>query len=70
MAHEIQRAGKLFLTGEGSSRIFPAKNLIYERLRLGVPLAVFTDGARQAHEYRPATTSPCSGPATAARPRR
>lgn len=52
VAHEIQRAGKLFLTGEGSSRIFPAKNLIYERLRAGVPLAVFTDGARQAHEYR------------------
>lgn len=48
----IRQCGKLFLTGEGSSRIFPAKNLIYDRLRLGAPLAVFTDGARQAHEYR------------------
>ncbi len=48
----VQQCGKLFLTGEGSSRIFPAKNLIYDRLRLGVPLSVFTDGARQAHEYR------------------
>jgi len=52
VAKEIERVGKLFLTGEGSSRIFPAKNLIYERLRRGTPLTVFTDGARQAHEYR------------------
>ena len=50
-AEEIGRSGKLFLTGEGSSRIFPAKNLMYEVLRLGIPLSVFTDGARQAHEY-------------------
>ena len=46
-----RETGKLFLTGEGSSRIFPAKNMIYEVLRLGVPLTVFTEGARQAHEY-------------------
>jgi glucosamine--fructose-6-phosphate aminotransferase (isomerizing) len=51
-AAQIRRVGKLFLTGEGSSRIFPAKNLIYEVLRRGLPLSVFTDGARQAHEYR------------------
>ncbi len=51
-AAAIQQCSRLFLTGEGSSRIFPAKNLIYERLRLGVPLTVFTDGARQAHEYQ------------------
>ncbi len=47
----IWDTGKLFLTGEGSSRIFPAKNLICEVLRLGVPLSVSTEGARQAHEY-------------------
>ncbi len=47
----IAETGKLFLTGEGSSRIFPAKNLICEILRLGVPLAAATEGARQAHEY-------------------
>src|SRR5271166_6614999 len=47
----IRETGKLFLTGEGSSRIFPAKNLIAEILRLGVPVAAATDGARQAHEY-------------------
>ena len=47
----VRKAGKLFLTGEGSSRIFPAKNLIAEILRLGVPVAAATEGARQAHEY-------------------
>jgi len=51
-AEQIGRSGKLFLTGEGSSRIFPAKNLMYEVLRHGLPLSVFTDGARQAHEYQ------------------
>jgi glucosamine--fructose-6-phosphate aminotransferase (isomerizing) len=50
-AEAVIRAGKLFLTGEGSSRIFPAKNAIYEALRMGAPLQISTDGARQAHEY-------------------
>ncbi len=50
-AAAIRQAGRLFLTGEGSSRIFPAKNFMYEALKLGAPLAVATDGARQAHEY-------------------
>jgi glucosamine--fructose-6-phosphate aminotransferase (isomerizing) len=50
-AEIIRQTGKLFLTGEGSSRIFPAKNLMYEVLRQGAPLTVFTDGSRQAHEY-------------------
>jgi glucosamine--fructose-6-phosphate aminotransferase (isomerizing) len=50
-AQAVRQCGRLFLTGEGSSRIFPAKNLIYDRLRLAAPLTVFTDGARQAHEY-------------------
>ena len=50
-AAAIRQTGRLFLTGEGSSRIFPAKNLISEILRLGVPVAAATEGARQAHEY-------------------
>jgi len=50
-AGAIRETGRLFLTGEGSSRIFPAKNLISEILRLGVPVAAATEGARQAHEY-------------------
>jgi glucosamine--fructose-6-phosphate aminotransferase (isomerizing) len=50
-ADVVRQTGKLFLTGEGSSRIFPAKNLIYESAKMGIPLALLTDGARQAHEY-------------------
>ncbi len=50
-AREIRQTGRLFLTGEGSSRIFPAKNALYEIQRMGLGLAAFTDGARQAHEY-------------------
>ena len=34
----IGEIGRLFLTGEGSSRIFPAKNAICEVLRLGAPV--------------------------------
>lgn len=50
-AEIIRRTGKLFLTGEGSSRIFPAKNLMYEILRRNIRLTTFSDGARQAQEY-------------------
>lgn len=34
--HAIKSTGKLFLTGEGSSRIFPAKNAIYSALAGGL----------------------------------
>ncbi len=37
----IQKAGKLFLTGEGSSRIFPAKNAIYSAMTQGTSLNSF-----------------------------
>ena len=47
----IASAGKLFLTGEGSSRIFPAKNAIYSALANGGDLCVVTEGGRQAAEY-------------------
>ena len=47
----IRRTGKLFLTGEGSSRIFPAKNFMAQVLEAGLPLTVASDGARQAHQY-------------------
>jgi glutamine---fructose-6-phosphate transaminase (isomerizing) len=50
-AGEIHSIGRLFLTGEGSSRIFPAKNLMYDAMRLGSTWSIATDGARQAHEY-------------------
>jgi len=51
LAETVRQTGKLFLTGEGSSRIFPAKNMMVEAMRAGAPLTVFTEGARQAHEY-------------------
>jgi glutamine---fructose-6-phosphate transaminase (isomerizing) len=43
---------KCLLTGEGSSRIFPAKNLMYQQMACtGSKFSIMTDGARQAHEY-------------------
>ncbi|MFW5656131.1 MAG: SIS domain-containing protein [Bacteroidota bacterium] len=42
----------LFITGEGSSRIIPAKHVIYENLLLGSPLQILTEGATQALEYK------------------
>lgn len=47
----IKSTSKLFLTGEGSSRIFPAKNAIYSSLRAGQDINLATDGGRQAAEY-------------------
>ena len=41
---------RLFLTGEGSSRIFPAKNAIRVAMQAGLS-GVHTDGARQAAGY-------------------
>jgi glucosamine--fructose-6-phosphate aminotransferase (isomerizing) len=51
ISQKIQTAGKLFLTGEGSSRIFPAKNVIRKALTLGLDLAIATDGSRQSAQY-------------------
>lgn len=51
VARKVQSAGRLFLTGEGSSRIFPAKNAIRKSLRWGMDLCISTDGSRQAAQY-------------------
>ena len=51
LADKIKSAGKLLLTGEGSSRIFPAKNAIRKALTWGLDLGVFTDGSRQCAQY-------------------
>lgn len=42
----------IFLTGEGSSRIFPAKNAIYLSMKSGGLIPVFTEGSTQALEYQ------------------
>ena len=48
---QLAQVGRLLLTGEGSSRIFPAKNAIAAARRLNWPITLHTDGARQAQEY-------------------
>lgn len=50
-AGPVREAGRLFLTGEGSSRAFPARRAIYDALRRADPLCIATDGATQALEY-------------------
>ena len=51
VADKIKSVGRLLLTGEGSSRIFPAKNAIRKSLRWGLDLNIFTDGSRQSAQY-------------------
>ena len=51
IAGTIKSVGRLLLTGEGSSRIFPAKNTIRKALTLGLNLFVLTEGSRQASQY-------------------
>jgi len=47
----IKQTGRVFFTGEGSSRIFPAKNAMAQALRSGLNVCLATDGGRQAGEY-------------------
>jgi len=51
IAGEIQSVGRLLLTGEGSSRIFPAKNAIRKALNWGIDVSLYTDGSRQSAQY-------------------
>jgi glucosamine--fructose-6-phosphate aminotransferase (isomerizing) len=48
---ELTKRKGLFLTGEGSSRIFPAKRAIAASLKKGYFFPVFTEGGTQAEEY-------------------
>jgi len=50
-ADDVKNADRLFLTGEGSSRIFPAKRAIYEALKSTGGPDLYTDGATQSLEY-------------------
>lgn len=45
------KAGKLYFTGEGSSRIFPAKNALRKFKRWGLDINAQTDGSWQSREY-------------------
>ncbi|GHT23816.1 hypothetical protein FACS189419_08260 [Planctomycetales bacterium] len=51
IADAVKKTGKLFLSGEGSSRIFPAKSFIDQVRRANINLTVATEGSRQAAEY-------------------
>lgn len=50
-AADIAATGKLLLTGEGSSRMFPAKSAIAHSRRKGWPCQVATEAGRQSQEY-------------------
>lgn len=51
VAEEIAGTGRLLLTGEGSSRIFPAKNAVAQAQRQGWSLELHTEAGRQSKEY-------------------
>lgn len=51
VAELIAVSSKLFLTGEGSSRIFPAKNSMRKSKMWGLDLNIQTDGSRQSYQY-------------------
>lgn len=51
VASQIASVGRLLMTGEGSSRIFPAKNAIRKALTWGLNMSLFTEGSRQAFQY-------------------
>lgn len=50
-AADVKRRKGLFLSGEGSSRIFPAKRAISSNLKKKVAFPVMTEGSTQAEEY-------------------
>ncbi|MFW6209074.1 MAG: SIS domain-containing protein [Spirochaetota bacterium] len=43
---------KVLLSGEGSSRIFPAKNLLAAALEQGYPQFIYTENSLQSREYQ------------------
>ncbi len=51
LAETAKKKGRLLLTGEGSSRIFPAKSMIRTARTWGIGTDVFTEGSRQAAQY-------------------
>jgi glutamine---fructose-6-phosphate transaminase (isomerizing) len=50
-AEAVKKHKGLFLTGEGSSRIFPAKRAICASNKKGLNIPVITEGCTQAEEY-------------------
>lgn len=50
-AEAIKQVGKLLMTGEGSSRIFPAKSAMRAAMQNGWELQLYTEAGKQAQEY-------------------
>src|SRR5512133_815060 len=50
-AANVKKTRGLFLTGEGSSRIFPAKRAISAALKKNFNLPLLTEGSTQSEEY-------------------
>lgn len=50
-AQEVREAGRLLLTGEGSSRLFPGKNAIMYSRQQGWPCVLHTEAGRQSQDY-------------------
>lgn len=51
VADSLRRTGKMFFTGEGSSRIMPSKNARRRAMEWGLDANIQSDGARQALAY-------------------
>ena len=51
VAENIKSVKRMLLIGEGSSRIFPAKNAMRKALTSGLDLHIATDGSRQSAQY-------------------
>lgn len=51
VADSLRRTGRMFFTGEGSSRIMPAKNARRRAMNWGLSVNVQCDGSRQALGY-------------------
>lgn len=50
-AAQIKKVGKLLLTGEGSSRMFPAKSAIVQSRKKNWPMVIATEAGRQSQDY-------------------
>jgi glucosamine--fructose-6-phosphate aminotransferase (isomerizing) len=51
VAAAIKQVGRLLMTGEGSSRLFPSKSAILAAQQNGWPIQLQTESGRQAQEY-------------------
>lgn len=51
VVEQIKQTGKWFISGEGSSRLFPSKNVINLAMKAGLDIEIASEGSYQAAEY-------------------